>query len=169
MTSYRILTTGGNDVCSFPFSLTTPINSSSSILGYNDNNKPHLISHTITVPSTYFTFKLQQICVTGRRREVIWLRHSMRILVPSHTWGLVSEYQRKEKPLVIGENCQSICQSNLGWRCSVPISPSRDGVTDVHSYTVKGPGSCLTWRHSCLYLFWILCWGLNLGVTFPLF
>lgn len=28
------LTTGGSDVCSLPFSLTTPINSSSSILGY---------------------------------------------------------------------------------------------------------------------------------------
>lgn len=34
----QLLTTGGKDICSFPFSLTTPINSSSSILGCNNKN-----------------------------------------------------------------------------------------------------------------------------------
>lgn len=62
------LTTGGSDVCSFPFSLTTPINSSNSILGYKKYiNKPitdyciHTILKKVKIMNKCSTFRFIQV------------------------------------------------------------------------------------------------------------
>lgn len=120
--SHQILTTGGNDVCSFPFSLTTPMNSRSSILGCNDKmSRWHHPPYSLYQPDA------------GSEALHIWLhqysRGFMRILFNGDTRRCVSEYQCTEKPGWSGEDTGTP-DSDLGWRYCVTIQ--REQVQQVN-------------------------------------
>ncbi len=79
---HKTLTTGGSEVCSLPFSLTTPINSSSSILGYTTKywqiikEVIHTVMANVDIMSEWFSFlkrpKRCEWCIIILQWGIIW-------------------------------------------------------------------------------------------------